>query len=282
VSNGSNAPGSPASKVPSPSDPTHKTANESYSNAAHVGDIVQADISTFKGGEYYNDPSKVTAAAKAFARGQADIDDVAKSVGFANGAPDGTTPLTVEQQQMLGFREYNPTRNWNSYVTASYMWQHSHGQTSVESWMNAHNPGFTGGGVGDYKHSNSGSSSNSVIYTGSGHMAGSGNATEYQRKVSKMSMRGNGTGASGDDKLDKIVELLTAIVNNTGDINGNIGKLGNSKQILDKSGKPIVIPMQQSSDARNDIRNAKGSNGVDTTLYSLGRKIAAGGSFAKQ
>ena len=195
VSNGSNAPGSPASKVPSPSDPTHKTANESYSNAAHVGDIVQADISTFKGGEYYNDPSKVTAAAKAFARGQADIDDVAKSVGFANGAPDGTTPLTVEQQQMLGFREYNPTRNWNSYVTASYMWQHSHGQTSVESWMNAHNPGFTGGGVGDYKHSNSGSSSNSVIYTGSGHMAGSGNATEYQRKVSKMSMRGNGTGA---------------------------------------------------------------------------------------
>jgi hypothetical protein len=80
--------------------------------------------------------------------GDADIDTVAKSVGFDNGAPDGTTPLSVEQQQMLGFREYNPTRNWNSYVTSSYMWQHGSGKTSVDSW--AGKGSFAGAGSGGF------------------------------------------------------------------------------------------------------------------------------------
>ena len=60
--------------------------------------IVQADISTFTGGEYFNDPTKVTQAAKDYITGKSSLEDVAKSVGFKD-VPTPDTPLTVQQQQ---------------------------------------------------------------------------------------------------------------------------------------------------------------------------------------
>ena len=46
------------------------------------------------------------------------------ALGF-KAIPAMDTPLTVQQQQMLGFREFNTIRTWAHYVTASQLWKFS-------------------------------------------------------------------------------------------------------------------------------------------------------------
>ena len=116
-------------------------------NAATLLGVTQKDISEFKGGEYFNDPSRVTVEARMYVKGQATIEDVAHSIGFEK-IPEDSTPLTVYQQQALGFREYNKIRTWAHYVSESNLWKNS-GMTSLDRWMTGGVDPFAGGGVGD-------------------------------------------------------------------------------------------------------------------------------------
>ena len=109
-----------------------------------------ADLSSFKGGEYFNAPQYITEAAKKYVRGEGTLEDVAKSIGF-DGVPDGSTTLTAEQQRALGFREYAVSRNWNHYLNEAVLWKRD-GMTSAERWAKFHGSGkgkFKGNGLGD-------------------------------------------------------------------------------------------------------------------------------------
>ena len=103
-------------------------------NAATLLGVTQADVSTFKGGEYFNDNSKVAMAARLYVKGAATLEDVAKAIGF-DGIPENSTPLDVYQQQALGFTEYNPIRTWAHYVTASAVWKQGSGEVPVDRWL---------------------------------------------------------------------------------------------------------------------------------------------------
>ena len=98
-----------------------------------VNGVLQPSVSTFKGGEYFNDTTKVHPVARKYISGEAKLTDVAKAIGFDK-EPDRSTKLSALQQQALGFREYAPNRTWSNYLIDSELWKRSK-KTSLDSWM---------------------------------------------------------------------------------------------------------------------------------------------------
>ena len=105
-----------------------------------VGDVTQAFASTFKGGEYFNDPSKVHPVVRNFVmykRGH--LKDIYKAIGF-NGLPDKATKLNWQMQQMMGYREYAITRNIAHFEIDVFRWQ-DRGMLPVDVWACANGYG---------------------------------------------------------------------------------------------------------------------------------------------
>ena len=99
-----------------------------------VNGITQANISTFKGGEYFNDPSKVCQEVRDYLAGKATLEDIAKAIGF-NGMPDKDAALSVEQQQMLGYEIYSKICNWGHFLRDVELWKRNSGKVPVDRWM---------------------------------------------------------------------------------------------------------------------------------------------------
>ena len=117
-------------------------------------EVTESIFKDWKGGEYFNDPSKVTMVARTFVNGVGTLEEVAKSIGF-DGIPSGDTPLTPEQQQMLGYMEYSKIRNWNHYLNDVSLWKNT-GALPVDRWTTGvvdpfAGKGFAGGGIADGK-----------------------------------------------------------------------------------------------------------------------------------
>lgn len=262
----SNKPGSVAS--------TPKTTTQSsQSPVVQPEGIVQANISTFTGGEYFNDPSKVTQAARAFAAGTGSLLNVAKSVGF-DGIPSDDTPLTVEQQQMLGFREFSPVRTWAHYTVDSQLWRTS-GKTSVESWMDGKTP---------IAQTTTPTTVNRVNPTTSpsvekvNKQVATGAATEVN-----STLKNQVDSSSSDGILQKVLEVLNNIADNTDGINGGVDKLVKSGGIIIDNGRGGQTFVALNNGGGNQTNQLLDPNGGKPTSaeYDYNRKIAAGGKFVK-
>ena len=83
--------------------------------------VTQSKVDTFKGGEYFNDSSKVSPKVRLYLKNAATLEDVAKDIGFTS-IPSDDTVLTAEQQQALGYRNYNTIRTWSHFNTDSKLW----------------------------------------------------------------------------------------------------------------------------------------------------------------
>ena len=233
--------------------------------------IVQADTSTFTGGEYFNDPTKVTQAAKDYITGKSSLEDVAKSVGFKD-IPTPDTPLTVQQQQQLGFREYSPIRTWAHYLTESYLWKNS-GMTSVESWMKGKDP-IAQPIYGNRPEGQPGSAVEKV-----NTQVPSGDATQL---VKTYENKGN---SNAESFLAKMVELLTAVASNTSGIGDGFDKIAGKGVILNASGRngnmPNVVMLPGNSGIATDQLLSPNGNKAVSDEYALNAKIAAGGEFKR-
>ena len=185
--------------------------------------ITQADITSFTGGEYFNAEDKITPEAKAYARGEGDLWEVAKSIGF-NGLPTEDTPLTANMQQMLGFREYSPVRTWAHYLTASELWRRG-GMTSAERWIHA---------VAPKPAPSDEVGAPTVADTLNEGQTEVGKALEDLKKIEERRSSSN-----SDDLLSKMVDILTSIATNTGSMSDGIKNMGQQR--------PSVIMTNQSS-----------------------------------
>ena len=185
--------------------------------------ITQADITSFTGGEYFNAEDKITPEAKAYARGEGDLWEVAKSIGF-NGLPTEDTPLTANMQQMLGFREYSPVRTWAHYLTASELWRRG-GMTSAERWIHA---------VAPKPAPSDEVGAPTVADTLNEGQTEVGKALEDLKKIEERRSSSN-----SDDLLSKMVDILTSIATNTGSVSDGIKNMGQQR--------PSVIMTNQSS-----------------------------------
>ena len=105
---------------------------DSMKRDTKVGDITQAKIDTFKGGEYFNDASKASPTARLYIKGAATLDEVAKAVGF-NGIPTDDTVLNQATQQALGYREFGLNRTWAHFVVDAELWKKG-GMLPIDRW----------------------------------------------------------------------------------------------------------------------------------------------------
>ena len=172
--------------------------------------------------------------------------------------PNMDTPLSVQQQQMLGFREYNPIRTWSHYVTTSQLWKSS-GKTSVDSWI-SNNPEFRGNGIGVKNNIPDSSIDKSIIsqrgsYTGAGYANG-----------------------SNDDILLRVVEILEDIADSNKDINKSVGKISKGDIIVDNGrGRSSTINVIKTGDNTPQILPQTKSNSLD-----YHKKISRGGNFVSR
>ena len=91
------------------------------------------DFSTWKGGECFNDKYAVDDATKLFLKGELSKEDLMSKLGITN----ANAILTAEQQQKLGFLDYNKIRTFKHFERSSELWKDS-GKTPVKDWIEAH------------------------------------------------------------------------------------------------------------------------------------------------
>lgn len=101
----------------------------------YEGSGINMDFNTWKGGEYFNDKYAVSNKTREFMEERISSEDLMKSLGIKN----TSDILTAEQQQALGFREFNKIRTFKDFEVDSALWkQGKKTDTAVEDWLKAH------------------------------------------------------------------------------------------------------------------------------------------------
>lgn len=226
------------------------------------------DYSKWTGGEYFNRPEMITAAAKAYYAGTGKIGDMAVSVGLPR-FPRSDTLLTLEQQMMLGCREYNKVRTWMMFLKDAELRRAQSKKSSADQWAEHHDfsasgrgirrkDRFSGSGMKRLDTSSLLRSHNSAVGGGSGRFRG-----------------GEGLTGASEATLIKAVELLAELVNISGGINAGINNLGENIVVSNRNGSQTRVI---SLNGGNPVGNQRMMESAKSE-YDIHRKIAAGGSF---
>lgn len=237
-------------------------------NLGNNGGDALPDYSKWTGGEYFNRPEMITAAAKAYYAGTGKIGDMAVSVGLPR-FPRSDTILTLEQQMMLGCREYNKVRTWMMFLEDAELRRAQSKKSSADQWNEFHDfsasgrgirrkDRFSGSGVKRIDTSSLLRSHNAAVGGGSGRFRG-----------------GEGLAGASEATLIKAVELLAELVNISGGINAGINNLGENIVVSNRNGTQTRVI---SLNGGNSVGNQRMMESAKSE-YDIHRKIAAGGSF---